>query len=104
MKCLMMTKTHIQIHNRVNNNLSSDKFDRTINLIEQIVSMKNSIDMLEEAGQSLVLDLALILLALTESSPCFRRMKTTDRCQLIKKIIKILNISINDYFTYNLFI
>ena len=61
MKCLMMTKMHIQTLIRVIQNQSSDRLDRTINLIELIVSMKNSIDMLEEVEQSLVLDLALIL-------------------------------------------
>lgn len=97
MKCLMMTKMHIQTLIRVIQNQSSDRLDRTINLIELIVSMKNSIDMLEEVEQSLVLDLALILLATIESSHCFRRMRIIDRCQSIRKIIKIINISINDY-------
>ena len=104
MKCLMMTKMHIQTLNRVINNSSLDKFDRIINLIEPIVSMKSSIDMQEEVEQSLVLDSALISQAITESSHCLIRMKITDRCQSIKKIIKIINISINDYFACSQFI
>ena len=52
--------------------------------------------MLEEVDTFQVLVSALILQATIESSHCFIRMKITDSFQLTRKVIKIVNININD--------
>jgi hypothetical protein len=96
MKWQMMIKTHIQKITRVINHSCLGNCRRITSWIGRIVSMKSLIDMLEEVDPFQVLVSVLILLVTIESNQCFKRMKIIDNFQLTRKVIRIINININD--------